>query len=101
MESPEKKYLDQEGVSYLWGKITDKVDDKIEELPPYEADGGVDTLFDTEYNATKHSIDFKGTAQNPTTTARYESATQKLIIEGAAVVCEDEDNGTYVKIIIS
>ena len=70
-----KEYLDRDGLEYYHSKLKDKFAEK----KPYETDGGVDTLFDTEYDATNQRINFgSGTAQ-------YVSETQTLVIEGAVV----------------
>lgn len=84
MEEDQTKYLDKDGVSYLWGKIKDKVEDTIDELPPYETQGGVDTLFDSEVDEEEDCLNFGNGC------ASYDNATQTLIIEGA-VVWDEED----------
>ena len=60
-----------------------------------ETDGGIDTLFDTEYDEEHSRIVF-GTG-----CAEFDSSTGILTIEGAVEVVEDPTRGAYGRIVIS
>ena len=84
MDTPEKKYLDQNGVSHLWKKIANKMEEAIDELPPYETIGCVDTLFDSYVDEEEDCLVLGDGC------ASYDEETQTLTIEGA-VVWDEED----------
>ena len=75
------KYVNKDDVTHLYRKVlgqTEKVKQEINDsLPKVETDGGIDTMFDTYYDAEQEAIVFGEGC------ARFEEETGSLYIEGA------------------
>lgn len=86
-----ERYLDiADGVEiYKAGK------DYTDKKTMLETDGGIDTLFDTDYDAENARIVFGADC------ASFDSESGILNIEGAVQQIDDPVNGSYLRIVIS
>jgi hypothetical protein len=78
--SVEKKYVSvlNDGTQDLYIKDAE-AQERLDQLSEWEAEGAIDTLFDTTYNATNERIDFGSGC------ASMETETGLLTVEGAVV----------------
>ena len=92
-----KKYLSvfNDGTQDIYIKDAEAWETIDELVHPLETDGGVDTLFDTEYDAENERIVFGDGC------ASFDATSGILSIEGAVQQIDDPVKGSYLRIVIS
>ena len=76
-----KKYLDiLDGVE-IYKKAKGYTDSQVDAIAPYETEGGINTLFDTEVDETNEILEFAVGNES----ASIDTANKILTVEGAVI----------------